>query len=103
VRNTGTVIRTVDMSGVSNAQLTFYWKANGLENGDYGRVLVSDGSQEIEVLEVTDGQDDNSWNSYTYNIPSSLMSSSFQIKIEADGNNDNDRFFIDELEITGYQ
>jgi hypothetical protein len=98
----GEATRIIDMSGVTGAQLTFWWKANSLDNNEDAYVEIFDGSWHT-LLAVADNQDDNSYHSETYDISGYNMTSTFQIRLRTDGNGYDDYFYIDDIEIIGYR
>lgn len=94
---TGIATRTVNMTGVSNAYLSFRYRADSFESGDYATVEVYDGSWNT-VLTV------NSTTPYTLNdidLSGFDMISGFQIRFASHMNSTFDQFYIDDIEING--
>jgi hypothetical protein len=97
----GVLRRTVNMTGVSQARLSFCWVADSFETGDNARVYIYDGvggsSGWHEVLRVNqngNGCENISLSSYS-------MVNNFQIGISAYFNSRYDYFYIDDIVITG--
>jgi endoglucanase len=90
--------RTVDLSSVDAAMLSFYWRANGLGGaGDAATVEIYDG-QWRQVLLVQDGEDDNIWHFARIDLSGYDMASDFQVRFGIQGGGSS-RFHIDQVEI----
>jgi GH35 family endo-1,4-beta-xylanase len=99
LRGTSIATRTVDMTGITNAHLTFYWKARSFEGGETVTVKVYDGSSHT-VLTVINGQDDNTYHPADIDLSSYNMTSDFQIEV-ASSMSTSDYFYIDYIGVTG--
>ena len=97
-RNTGLVTRTVDMTGVSNARLQFWWKANDFEGSESANVQIYDGSWHT-VLTVVNGQDNNRYQYADISLSGYSMISNFQVRIDANMSGPYDFFYVDDLTI----
>jgi len=103
LRQYGEASRTVNMSGVTGASLSFQWRADSFEGGESAVVSINDGSGWTSVLTVNNGQDDNNNHTQTVDLSGYSMSSTFQIRFKINGSSDRDYFYIDNIEITGYK
>lgn len=99
VRDEATATRSADLAGVTDATLSFYWKARGLENSDETTVRIFDGDEWHDILEIENGQDNNRWNLFTLDLSPFDLNADFQIQFEMDGSANNDRLLIDLLSI----
>ncbi len=94
------VTRQVNMSGVTNARLQFYWKAASFERGEHAYVGVYDGSWHT-VLTIDNGEDDGNYHYADIDISSYTMGSNFQIAFQSDMSGNGDYFYIDDLVVVG--
>jgi hypothetical protein len=94
------VTRSVNMSGVTNAYLQFWWKANSFEGGEYAYVGVYDGSWHT-VFTASNGDDDNTYRYADIDLSGYNMTSDFQVGIESDMSGNGDYFYIDDVVIEG--
>jgi CubicO group peptidase (beta-lactamase class C family) len=99
-RNNGVAARQIDMSGVSNARLDFFWKASSFESGETATVEVYDGSWHT-VLTVNDGDDDDEGHAADVDLSGYNMVSDFKVRIKSNMGNASDYFYIDHVLITG--
>jgi len=95
-----TLSRTVNMSGVTNATLEFWWKANSIEGNDDIKIQVDDGSGWQTVLEITKNNDDNSYHKQTVSLSEN---STVKFRVLADLSHHSDDVYIDDITITGYK
>jgi CubicO group peptidase (beta-lactamase class C family) len=98
--NNGVAARQIDMSGVSNARLEFFWKARSFESGETATVEVYDGSWHT-VLTVNNGDDDDQGHTADVDLFGYNMVSDFNVRIKSNMGNVSDYFFIDHVLITG--
>ncbi|RME79506.1 MAG: hypothetical protein D6784_00615, partial [Chloroflexi bacterium] len=100
LRNTAQAARTVNLTGVTGAQLTFWWKARAFESGDKAVVQINDGSSHT-IFTINNGDDDDNWHKATIDLSSYNMTSNFEIRFKMQGNSDKDYLYLDDIEITG--
>lgn len=101
-RNTGYAERAVDLTGYSNIKLEFWAKTNGFEAGEEAYALVSpDGLTWFTLKTFVDGEDDNTYKLYEYDLDSFGLTNNFLIAFDAEMNATNDYFYIDDITITG--
>ena len=101
-RGTGYVDRSVDLSGRSNVTLQFWAKADSFEAGETALVLVSPDGVDWTVLKTwSDGEDDNTYRFYQFDLSSFPMTSQFWVAFDAEMSAANDRFYVDDLTFTG--
>ncbi|MDH3675235.1 MAG: hypothetical protein OES12_07045, partial [Anaerolineae bacterium] len=98
----GRITRRVNMSGVTNASLEFWWKASSLEGNDKMRVRIYDGSWDT-AFTISNGDDDNTYHKKTIDLSGYSMVSDFRIRFDSDDVESGDYFVIDDIEITGNQ
>ena len=101
-RDTGYVDRAVDLSGRSNVTLEFWAKADSFESGETATVLVSPDGVNWTVLRTwVNGEDDDTYRLYSFDLSSFAMTSEFWVAFDADMSAANDRFYVDDLTFTG--
>jgi hypothetical protein len=98
LRSAGMASREVDMTGVTDAVLQFWWKAYSLDSGESAVVDVYDGTWHT-LLTVNDGEDDNAYHFTNFNLNTYTMVSNFTVRAVIFANQTYDFFFIDEIEI----
>jgi hypothetical protein len=100
--------RQVDLSSHPNAQLRFWAKMNDFETEDYVDVRVSTNLVEWNTLRTfVNGEDDNTYRSYTFDLSGYGGPSTFYIAFDAGGLNKTyqyyhwnyDYFYVDDVEI----
>ena len=83
-----------------DVRLRFWAKVDGFESGDSADCLVSDNGIDWQVVHTwTSADSDNAYHNYEINLTSYGLSSQFWIAFDANMNNNNDRFYVDKLEI----
>ena len=97
----GLATRYVDMSGVSNGRLQFWWRANSFESGEEAYVRVNDGSGWNTIMTVVNGQDTNSWTYADLDISGYNTSSNFGIRFDSQMSSTGDQFRVDALAVVG--
>ena len=97
----GLATRYVNMSGVSNGRLRFWWRANSFESGEEAYVRVNDGSGWSTIMTVVNGQDTNSWTYADLDISGYNMSSNFGIRFDSQMSSTGDQFRVDALTVVG--
>jgi hypothetical protein len=91
--------RAVNLSGVIGARLIFDWKASGFGSGETAAVDIYDGTQWINVLTVSDGQDDDAYHHADISLSSYSLGSSFQVRFRSLMSDSTDVLSIDNLKI----
>jgi hypothetical protein len=91
------IYRVVDLTDIGSAELSFDYRDSGLENSDELELSIYDGSS-WTLLDVFDRN--SSHTRYTYDI-SDYTNADSRIRFIEKGNQGNDRFYIDDLEIDG--
>ena len=95
---TGVASRTADLTGQSNLTLSFWWKADSIEAGDYGTIEIYDGTGWRTLLTIQDGDDDNVYHYAEFDLSGYEMNADFEIRISSFGNA-NDWLYLDDLTI----
>ena len=94
---------SVNMSGVTGAQLDFYWKAKSFDNSsETAEVSVYDGTGWYVVKTINNGEDDNAYHAASIDLSGYSMIEGFQVQFKINGSGTADYFYIDDIEITGY-
>ena len=95
----GIATRMVNMTGVVAVHdLSFWWKADSFEAGEYASMEVYDGSWHT-VLTVVDGEDDNAYHLADVNLAGYNMVG--QVRAASHMGVSGDYFYIDDILITG--
>ena len=97
--NDGTATRAVNLSGVTDARLSFQWKASGLEAGEKGVAEIYDGTSWIQVAEIADPNDDNIFHSVTVSLAQYSLGSGFQVRFRSVASDTSDVITIEDLRI----
>jgi hypothetical protein len=97
-----TATRTVDLSDVVGGRLQFWWRATTFESADTAAVSVYDGTWHT-VLTATSTEADDTYYFADIDLSGYTMTSSFQVRVEANIDSSNDYFYVDDLVITGYE
>lgn len=99
-KSNNTVDRSVNLSMSSHPFVEFYAMASGLESDDHAYFRVSNNDSTWYVLKNwTDGDDDDTWRRYRYDVKDYYFnSSSFWIQFRTpDFENGNDEFRVDQI------
>ncbi len=102
LRKDSSMDRDVDLTGESQVFLSFWLKAKGFENSDEARVIVEpDGGSEVTLQTWENGDDDNTYAQYTYDLDALGITPStvINVRFEMDGNSNNDKIHIDDIQI----
>jgi hypothetical protein len=92
------LIKCVDLSSFTSAELEFVWKKDGLDTGEYGKLDINGSS--IPYTEIFDsGQGSSSYTKQRIDI-SQFISSETCIRFHALANVGADRFFLEDVRIT---
>lgn len=95
--------RSADLSGYSNATLSFNYRREGTDNAnDNVTVSVYDGTSWVTLTTIYGGTNETEYlNSGDISIPSSCLNSSFTLRfLTSTGNGKGDRFYFDNIMIT---
>ena len=98
--NNGVASRAVSLSGVTSATLSFDWKANSFEAGETAVVEIYNGTSWVNVMTISDGQDDNAYHHADINLSSYTLTSGFQVRFRSLMSATDDFFYIDNLLIS---
>ena len=101
--NNGVASRAVNMSGVTNAYLSFDWKANSFETGETAVVEIYNGSSWVNVMTVTAGQADNAFHCANIDLSGYTLGSSFQVRFRSQMGDASDFFYVDNVRIASDQ
>ncbi|GAB5406818.1 MAG: hypothetical protein Aurels2KO_50490 [Aureliella sp.] len=101
IQRGGSLTRQVDVSGVSDLQLSFASKLRSFENSDRAYVRVSpDGSNWTTLKTFVNGEDDDTYREYSYDIP--FESDTLWIKFDGDMSSSRwDYWYVDTVAVTG--
>ncbi len=98
LRAVESIQRTVDLSGVSSATLTYSWKANSLEGSDIAYVEVFDGTwHTVQTIGADD--DGGAAEIRTVDLSSYNKQADFRIRFRSNFSGNGDRFFVDEVRV----
>ncbi|MFH1586712.1 MAG: hypothetical protein ABID38_02555 [Candidatus Diapherotrites archaeon] len=101
-RATGYADRSVDLSAAITPRIRFWAKANSFESGEEAYLLVSDDDSNWTVVYAwVNGDDDNIYHYYDIPLDGILLSSTFWIAFDAEMSNNQDQFYVDDLNIVG--
>lgn len=93
------VYRSVDLSNAVSAQLDFDIRENGAESNDNFWVHVYNGSS-WTLLDTFTGRLGSTGQSVSYDL-TPYLNADTRIRFSGDGNSSNDRFYVDDLVISG--
>jgi hypothetical protein len=91
--------RAINMTGATDARLNFNWKANSFEAGETAVVEIYDGTNWINVMTISDGQDDNAYHAASFDLAGYNLGSSFQVRFRSLMSATDDFFYVDDLRI----
>jgi hypothetical protein len=97
--NSGVAERVVNLSGVTDANLSFNWKADSFESGETAVVEIYNGTSWITVMTISDGQDDNIYHHASINLAGYTLGSSFKVRFRSLMVNANDFLYVGDLKI----
>jgi hypothetical protein len=92
----GVASRTVDLSGQTDLTLSFWWKADSLESGEYATIEVYDGTGWHTLQTIADGDDDNVYHYAEYDLSGYQMVADFEVRISLSAGA-RDWVYIDDL------
>lgn len=92
-----------EYNNYDDVKLEFSVKTRGWENSDYGDVNVYDAYGDYHTIrEWWNGEDDNIYRTYSFNLKEAQYTNVTGCGFFMDGNADNDRMFVDEVRLVGY-
>ena len=101
--------RAVDLSGIVDATLSFYWKGVGEETFfvwfDYGEFYINNGS-DVLISEAKEFVDNNSWTQKTFDLSSyagDTIDLKFKWKNDGSSKDGDPAFCVDNIQISGAQ
>ncbi len=101
--STGYARREVNLSGKTNVRLQFWAKANSFETGENAQLRVSsNGTTWTTVKTWVDGEDDNVYRFWDFDLSAYPLTSTFWIAFDANMSEtmfDFDYFYVDDLNI----
>ena len=99
-RGTGYVAREVDLSGRDNARLQFWAKANSFDSSESARLLVSsNGSNWTTVKTWVNGEDDNVYHYWDFDLSAYSVTGTFWIAFDANMADTSDYLYVDEVDV----
>ena len=102
LRGAATATRTVDLSRWTDVELGFWARADSFEPEDRVRVEVSpDGNSWVALETWEDGNDDNLYHLYEFDLSGMPMSNTFFLRFVSQMNEPSDYFFVDEVLLQG--
>ncbi|MFN3191754.1 MAG: Ig-like domain-containing protein [Aureliella sp.] len=101
IQRRGSLTRQVDTAGITNLNLSFASKLRSFENSDRAYVKVSpDGSNWTTLKTFVNGEDDNTYRDYSYDIP--FEADTLWIRFEGDMSSSRyDYWYVDSVALTG--
>lgn len=97
--------REANLSGEHDrVYMTFYAKADSLETGNYCKYYYYNGTDYFQVMNLTEGDDDDSYRFYSFEVKQSYgVSDNSQVRLQAtvDDTGDNDRCYMDNVRFVG--
>jgi hypothetical protein len=102
-RGTGYASRQVNLAGRTKAYVRFWAKAYSFEPTENASARVSsDGGNTWHTLKTwVDGEDDNVYKYYNFDVTSYGLTSNFIVAYKADMSWTNDYFYVDDVEVYG--
>ncbi len=103
LRDDGTAERGANLSNLSSATLSFFWKATALSNDDafYVQISANNGSTWATVHTVILGNSGTEYAQFTFPLTSTYLTSGFKIKFYGIKKNEtSDYFYVDDITIT---
>jgi hypothetical protein len=98
--NNGVASRAVNMTGATTGLLSFDWKANSFEAGETAVVEIYNGTAWVNVMTISDGQDDNVYHHSDISLSAYTLTSSFQVRFRSLMSASDDQFYVDNLTIS---
>jgi len=96
----GHATREVDLSGKSNVHLQFWAKANSFEGAENAQLLVSsNGSTWTTVKTWVNGDDDNVYHFWDFDLSAYSLTSTFWIAFDSNMGQTSDQLYVDDVNI----
>ena len=97
--------RSVDLSGFSNVNVSFWLNFESTENEDDFFMMYWNGSEWVEGFHETDTQIGNGnfdgWKLHSFLVPDVSATSSFQLQYRWETSASSEHFSVDDINITG--
>jgi len=102
-RATGYAEREVDLSDKNDVSIRVWVKTADFEEDETASILISQngGDSWVTLRTWVDGEDDNEYDYYEFDVSAYVPSSEFLIAFDANMNWKYDYFYIDDLEVYG--
>jgi len=98
--NDGYATREVTLSGKSNVRLQFWAKANSFESAENAQLLVSsNGSTWTTVKTWVNGDDDNVYRFWDFDLSAYSLTGTFWIAFDANMGQTSDQLYVDDVNI----
>ena len=98
---TGTVTRSVDLTGITNPRLKFWAKARLFDATDVARVRVStDGTNWTDLDTWIDGEDTNTYQAFDFDLSAYAGATNLRVQFKAEFDSTGDYLFIDDVNVT---
>lgn len=96
--------QNMDTTGYENVELSFYYKRDGLDTGEFGKVLYEVNGTEYELSTYEgaagDTDDDTEWQQAELSLPEAANQTEVTIIFSGSANSVNDKFKIDNVVLT---
>jgi hypothetical protein len=93
------IARPTNMTGMTNARVRFWAKADTFGGSDYVNCQVYDGTNWNSVQTWVDGDDDNTYHYYDIDISGMDMSNEFYVTFYAELSGSGANFYIDDVQL----
>ena len=93
-----TASRVVDLSGESGLMLSYWWKADSIEAGEYATIEINDGTGWYTLQTINDSDDDNLYHYAEFDLSGYDMTTDFEIRITTNAGS-RDWFYFDDFKI----
>jgi len=92
---------TIDLSGYTSAQVNFFYRRSGIDNGEYLRLYYySDSSQWVDIWNVNGGSSDSSFIPVSVDLPAGAFHENFRFKLQiSPGGSSSDDIYVDDVEL----
>ena len=92
----------MDLSGKTNVRLQLWAKANSFDSGESAQLLVSsNGSNWTTVKTWVNGEDDNVYHYWDFDLSAYSLTGTFWIAFDANMGQTSDYFYVDYLWVVG--
>jgi hypothetical protein len=93
--------RSLNLSGVTQAKLKFWYKGYSMGQGEFAVLEVNDGSGWKEKFRLGDPHDDDAYHQTEIDLSMHQMVSGFKIRFRSQMSSIADYFFADDIEVSG--